>query len=77
MKNILLAIFLTTLTGCGMANAIRQSIGLYGADAADQALETALFALCKGTTVGAIDRRFKTQAEKDAWSAFCATLDSP
>jgi len=75
MKRILLILVLgLSVSGCVGFNTLRKSVGLYGADAADQALDTSLYGVCKGTTVGAINRRFKTPEEKDAWLAFCATL---
>lgn len=74
MKKLLPVIFLVFISGCAEVNVFRKSFGLYGADAADQALDTALYGVCKGTSVGAIDRRFKTDEEKEAWIAFCATL---
>ena len=72
MKILIFAtLFMAALTGCAEVNAIRQSIGLYGGNAADQTLESAMWTICKASPVGAIERRFKTEAEKSAWRTLC------
>jgi len=71
MKKLLPVIFLVFISGCAEVNALRKSVGLYGADAADQALDTAIYTLCVGSTVGAIDRRFKTEEERAAYRSIC------
>lgn len=70
-KKMVFLALLVALAGCAEARAIRQSIGLYGADAADQALETALWTVCNASPVGAVERRFKTDAEKAARKVIC------
>lgn len=71
IKMIAILALLGALTGCAEVNGIRQAIGLYGANAADQALETAIWEICKGSPIGAINRRFDTEPEKQAWQAIC------
>lgn len=70
-KKLLILALLGVLAGCAEVNGIRQAIGLYGANAADQALETALWEMCRGSPVGAIERRFDTDEEKAAWRVLC------
>ena len=74
MKKLLLIIFLVALASCAEVNAIRQSIGIYGADAADQTLDTAIYTICRASPIGAINRRFKTDAEKSAYRSICPIL---
>lgn len=67
----LAAFALLLIAGCAEMSAIRQSIGLYGADAADQTLETAIWTICDASPVGAVGRRFKTDDEKAALAVIC------
>lgn len=70
-KNMLILALLVALTGCAEIRSIRQAVGLYGAEASDQALDTAIWQICYGSPIGAINRRFKTDPEKQAWQAIC------
>ena len=75
MKKLIFSIlFVLLLTGCAEVNAIRQSIGLYGSNAADQTLDSAIWTICSASPVGAINRRFRTDAEKSAWREICPVL---
>jgi len=71
IKMIAILALLGALTGCAEFNTLRQSVGLYGAKASDQALDTAIWQICFGSPIGAINRRFKTEPEKQAWQAIC------
>lgn len=57
--------------GCAEIDASRAAIAEHGADASDQALDTAIWTMCNATPVGAIKRRFKTEAERDAYNKLC------
>jgi len=74
IKRILLVLVMVALTGCLEVRAIRQSIGLYGAEAADQAVDTAIWTLCQASPIGAINRRFITDAQKTAYRTICPLL---
>lgn len=69
--NLLAVLLLVVLSGCAEIDALRAGIANHGADASDQAIESALWALCNGLPVGAINRRFKTEEEKAAYREFC------
>ena len=71
MRLIFAIIFTATLTGCAEFRAIQASIATHGAEGADQVLESAVYIVCNGATVGAIERRFKTDGEKEARKVIC------
>ena len=58
-------------SGCAEVAALRSGAAQHGADAADQALDTAMWTICKATPVGAIKRKFKTPEERTAYNALC------
>ena len=67
----LLVLTISVLSGCAEVAAFRSGVATHGSDAADQALETTLWALCNASPVGAINRRFKTQDEIEAYQRLC------
>lgn len=70
MKPLMLALILS-ISGCAEINALRSLVGLYGADASDEALNTALWTICNASPIGAHKRRFKTDAEIAAVKVIC------
>jgi len=66
---ILLAIL--ALSGCGTMDAYRSVAADRGADAADQALDTAIWGQCQMSTLGAFSRRYPTEQERIAELARC------
>ena len=68
---IILCILTLSIIGCAEVAAIRSGAAQHGADAADQALDTAMWTICKATPVGAIKRKFKTPEERTAYNALC------
>lgn len=69
---LMLALCLTACSGgCAEIDAGRAALAEHGADASDQALDTAIWTMCNATPVGAIKRRFKTEAERDAYNKLC------
>jgi len=62
---------ITLCSGCAEIASMRSAVAKYGADASDQTLETAIWTMCQGSSVGAIKRRFKTEAEQEAYEALC------
>lgn len=72
MRNIFpVLIIVMVLSGCAELNAFRSGIATHGADASDQTLETAIWGICNGIPVGAINRRFKSNDERQAYSVLC------
>jgi len=74
IKRMLFMAVLMALAGCAEIRVIRQSVGLYGAEAADQAVDTAVWTLCQGSSIGAINRRFVTESQKVAYRTICSGL---
>jgi len=73
-----LTIALTACTGgCAEFDAARAAAAEHGADAADQALDTALWTICNATPVGAIKRRFKSEEEREAYNKICPGAPLP
>lgn len=71
MKYIILLFAVLAVPGCAEIHAARAAAAEHGADAADQALDTALWTICSATPVGAIKRRFKTTEERAAYNILC------
>lgn len=70
-KMISILVLAIMLASCTWANAFRSGIATRGEDAADQALESTMWALCRATPVGAINRRFKTDVQIAAYRGMC------
>ncbi|PHS13460.1 MAG: hypothetical protein COA78_06905 [Blastopirellula sp.] len=62
------------LGGCAELWAAKQGAAAHAEQAADEALNTILFSLCGAMPVGAVNRRFKTEEEKEAYQEVCALL---
>ena len=71
IKIISVLVLAITLASCTWANAFRSGIATRGEDAADQALESTIWAFCRATPVGAINRRFKTIDDIAAYRGIC------
>lgn len=74
MKTPLLAITLSAiLGGCAGFDAVQGQIGAQGARAADEARQSAEWALCQGITVGAWRRAYGADpARAQGWALLCA-----
>ncbi len=59
------------LAGCAEIAAARAAVAQHGADGADQALDAAIWAMCNGSPVGAVVRRFDTEPERAAYTIIC------
>jgi len=70
-KIISILLLAISLSACQEVAAFRSAIAAHGEDAADQALETHIWGVCIGSSVGAVNRRFNTSAEIDAYRRFC------
>lgn len=77
MKTIMIFSVCLILMGCDFVRIGRQAVASRGADAADQTLDTAVWTLCNGTPVGAINRRFKSEEEREAWRKLCLGNNLP
>ena len=73
LKFILLLLAIVSATGCAELNAFRSGVASHGAEASDATLESALWVVCNGGTVGADKRRFKTAEEKAAREIICSS----
>ena len=70
MKYIVI-IFLLLLTGCAEFTALKTSVGKYGSEVADDTLNTAIWTICNGASVGAIERKFASEEQKKAREVLC------
>jgi len=75
---IVLLAMVSSMAGCAEFNAAKGTIDRYRAMAIDEAartedewLESSLFAICRGASVGAIDRRFNTPELQEARARLC------
>ncbi len=66
----MLFVILILLTGCASFNTGFAAGTEKGAQAADSALDSALWYVCKGASVGAVNRRFGSAPS--AYKALCA-----
>ncbi len=66
MKCILLFVYLGIASGCASLS----DIGSKGAEINDTAVDTAVFTLCWGASVGSIRREFGNKPE--VWTALCS-----
>lgn len=71
MRAILLIVLLLTLTSCAEWQAAKIGVSSHGAQAADEALTTAMWTMCNAIPVGAVKRRFKTIEEREAYNSLC------
>jgi hypothetical protein len=73
--NRLLVVAVLCLSGCAQSDMLRAVVAQKGAEASDDVLESAMFALCYGVPIGAIRRRFETDADKAAYNQLCPIGD--
>jgi hypothetical protein len=74
MKTFGLLIFLACMvavSGCAEWNGLKSGVSEYGATAADETLDVAIWQMCQAATVGSVKRRFKTVQEINAYNALC------
>jgi uncharacterized BrkB/YihY/UPF0761 family membrane protein len=62
---------LILVSGCSTFNA---ATAQRAADASDTALDTVVWTLCRATPVGAIQRRFRSEADQAAYRAICGDV---
>lgn len=77
MRFMLILIILAALSSCAEFGAFRSGVASHGAEASDQALDTAIWTLCNGIPVGAVNRRFKSESEKEAYRKLCPQNELP
>jgi hypothetical protein len=77
MRKISVFIIAMLMTGCGAVGAYRGMVAETGADAADQALESAEWAMCNGVPVGAVKRRYNTEEKRNAYNQICTDAALP
>lgn len=66
-------ILVVTLSGCAGFSAVKTTVAIEGAKAADEALRVSEWGVCEATTVGAWKRKFGQNHEKaDAWRKLCS-----
>ena len=67
-KCIILLVWLGLTAGCSLSD-----IGIKGAEINDTAVDTAVFTLCWGASIGSIRREFGDKPE--IWKELCASAD--
>lgn len=68
MKKVIVVLAALALVAC---STYRNVVATQGAEAADAALETAEWTLCNAAPVGAVERRYQTEALKEAYKTIC------
>ena len=71
IKMILVALMGLSLVNCTAFYTFKREAAVRAEQAADELLADAMFVVCKGSTVGAIDRRFRTDQEKASRKELC------
>jgi len=69
-KVVLFSLFIP-LAACSQSNIIRSEVAARAANAADQALETAEWGVCEGSTMGAVNRRYNSEEKRSNYDKFC------
>lgn len=73
MKKLLPFVLLSLLGGCAAVDVAQQQVSTRGAQAADQARESAEWALCNGITVGAWRRAYGADPQRaQGWTLLCS-----
>lgn len=73
MKTLLALIAIALLAGCASFDAAQSVVAQRGAQAADEARQTAEWTLCNGISVGAWRRAYAGDPDKArGWQALCA-----
>lgn len=68
-----LCLFLALLPGCAAFDTAQTAVAARGGQAADEARESAEWAICNGISVGAWRRAYGSDATKaDAWRRLCS-----
>lgn len=68
---IIILICLLLLASCAGYGTFKAAVAEEGAKAADEALDAAIWHICKASPVGAIKRRFKSAQEIAAYNILC------
>ena len=72
MNTVVVFLLALSLSACADIQSIRSSIGSKGAEATDQALESAKWYACQATSVGALERDLGGDPERIAgWILWC------
>ena len=66
-KSLVASAVIASLSGCSVAGRVAS----YAADANDEALKSSEFIICKGSSVGAVQRRYNTPELMEAWRKLC------
>jgi hypothetical protein len=77
IKYLVILLTVALLSGCAEFTAMKSAVGFYGAQASDDALDVAIWTVCKATPVGAISRRFKTAEQMETWALLCSDVKEP
>lgn len=68
MRLLLVSVAMLFLSGCAVLGRIAD----YGAAANTEAVETSVFTICNGASIGAIRRQFDTPEKVQTWKTLCA-----
>lgn len=73
MKTVLVLLMMALLSGCAGWQVVQAGVARNGALVADEALETAEWAVCEAPTMGAWQRRYGSQPDRaEAWRRLCS-----
>lgn len=74
IQMLVLIVVTALLSACAGISSLETAVAKDGAAAADNALQVAEFAMCRGITVGAWVRRYGNSADSAAaWRTLCAS----
>lgn len=77
MKTLLALTIATLLAGCAGFDTLQTTVAQRGAQAADEARETAEWTLCNGISVGAWRRAYAGDPVKgEGWKRLCAQAEA-
>lgn len=71
IKLILAYLLALTLSSCSAFYTFKREAAVRAEEAADELLSDALYVICRGSTIGAIERRLTTEQQKAAREVLC------
>jgi len=74
VKFVLIAVLSLSILACAEFEALKNAVGSYGSEAADDTLGVAIWQICNASSVGAVKRRFKTDDELAAMKVICGEI---
>jgi len=74
MKIVIILLLSLSVLGCAEFAALKNAVGSYGSEAADETVGVAVWQLCNASSVGAMKRRFKTAEEIAALKVVCGEI---